>query len=346
MATKTSASAYTLVTGANGEFGHGLIKKLHASGNHTVIALDLHELDSDLKQLCAKSYAGDILEKKLLDHIFASYDINQIYHLAALLSTSAERAPETACEVNVTGTISLLQHAMNQARTSKRRVKFLFPSSIAVYGLPDIETKHSAGMITEEQFLDPATMYGCNKLACEHLGKYYTFHYKQLDKDCNCLTSGVDFRCIRFPGVISAFTVPTGGTSDFAPEMIHAAAKNEPYACFVRENATIPFITMPDAIDALVTLGDAEESALSRRVYNISGFSPSAAEIADYVIKAFPAARITFEPDFARQGIVDTWPVDVDDTNARTDWGYAPKYTVETAFSDYLVPNITAYYTQ
>ena len=344
MTIKTHPLTFTLVTGANGEFGHGLIQKLHSTGNRNIIALDLHELEPSLNELCTQSYAGDILEKKLLDHIFASYGISEIYHLAALLSTSAERSPETACEVNVTGTLLLLQHAMVQARTSKCRVKFLFPSSIAVYGLPDIQTKRSAGRIAEDQYLNPATMYGCNKLACEHLGNYYTFHYKQLERDCTCMNSGVDFRCIRFPGVISAFTLPTGGTSDFAPEMIHAAAKNKPYACFVREDATIPFITMPEAIDALLGLARVNEAQLTRRVYNIGGFSPSAGTLAACVTEAFPSAEITFKPDIPRQGIVDTWPEDVDDTAARSDWGYAPNHTMKTAFSEYLIPNIKALY--
>ena len=344
MTTHKTTPSYILVTGANGEFGHGLIKSLHQQDSAQIVALDLHDLDAELKQYCANSYAGDILEKKLLDHIFAAYDISEVYHLAALLSTSAERAPETACEVNVMGTMALLRHSMQQARTSRRRVKFMFPSSIAVYGMPDLETKHRAGKISEDRYLTPSTMYGCNKLACEHLGIYYTYHYKQLDRHDEGMAYGVDFRCIRFPGVISAFTMPTGGTSDYAPEMIHAAAQSRAYDCFVLEDARIPFITMPEAIEALLKLSATEETSLTRRVYNISGFSPSADQIAGLVRETFSKADTRFVPDLQRQGIVDTWPEDVDDSAARKDWGYKPNHTLESAFADYLAPNIAAAY--
>ncbi len=154
----------------------------------------------------------------------------------------------------------------------------------------------------------------------------------------------MDFRCIRFPGVISAFTLPSGGTSDYAPEMIHAAAKSEAYACFVREDVRIPFITMPDAIEALLKLHDADAKALTRTVYNITAFAPSAGEIAAIVRRHFGKAEITFQPDVERQGIVDSWPADVDDSAARQDWGFHPRHDLNAAFEEYLIPNIRAKY--
>ena len=207
-----------------------------------------------------------------------------------------------------------------------------------MYGLPDLETKARAGRIGEEDYVTPTTMYGCNKLACEHLGRYYSHHYRQLAKDRS--QHSVDFRSIRFPGVISAFTVPSGGTSDFVPEMLHAAAKGEPYRCFVREDTRIPFITMPDAIEALLVLARADAARLTRSVYNIGAFNPSAGEAAEMVRRAFPAADIGFEPDLARQAIVDSWPADVEDRCARAEWGFSPRHDVRTAFDEYLVPNI------
>jgi nucleoside-diphosphate-sugar epimerase len=185
-------------------------------------------------------------------------------------------------------------------------------------------------------------MYGCNKLYCEHLGRYFTRHYRQLASDNG--KRGVDFRCLRFPGLISALTVPSGGTSDYAPEMLHHAAQNQPYKCFVRDDAQIPFMAMPDAIKALLLLMEAPDQRLSRLVYNISSFSPTAGEIRDLVIQAFPKAKITFEPDVKRQAIVDSWPAEVDDTPARQDWGWQPDYDLQRAFDEYLIPTIAQRY--
>src|SRR5262249_20661110 len=154
----------------------------------------------------------------------------------------------------------------------------------------------------------------------------------------------VDFRCVRFPGLISALTVPSGGTSDFAPEMIHAAAKRERYVCFVRPDTRIPFMAMPDGIDALLTLGSADRSRLQRAAYNVAAFNPSAEEIRGLVVRSFPGADISWEVDRKRQAIVDSWPADLDDTAARADWGFAPRYDFARAFSEYLIPTIRKRY--
>src|SRR6476646_6102086 len=158
-------------------------------------------------------------------------------------------------------------------------------------------------------------MYGCNKLYCELLGTYYARHYKQLAAEH--ASGKVDFRCVRFPGLISAVTVPSGGTSDYAPEMIHAAAKGERYECFVRPDTRIPFMAMPDGVDALMALAAAPRERLARTAYNVAAFNPSAREICDVVTAAFPRAKIDWKTDPKRQGIVDSWPADVDDNAAR-----------------------------
>jgi nucleoside-diphosphate-sugar epimerase len=138
--------------------------------------------------------------------------------------------------------------------------------------------------------------------------------------------------------------MPSGGTSDYAPEMIHAAAKGEPYACFVRPDTTIPFMAMPDGVGALLKIAAAPRDRLNRTAYNLTAFNPSAARVKEVVQRAFPAAAITFEVDRKRQGIVDSWPADVDDTAARTDWGFAPEYDFDRAFSEYLIPTIRKRY--
>jgi len=327
-----------LVTGANGEMGHGLIHRLAKLGAFDVLALDVRPLDAALEARCAAVRVGDILDRHLLDRLRSEFEISVIFHLAALLSTRAEFVPESAFEVNVQGTLGLLRLAVEEARSHGRPVKFLFPSSIAVYGLPDLGAKRAAGRVAEHEWLQPITMYGCNKLACEHLGRYFARHYRQLAVLGE--PAGVDFRAIRFPGLISAFTVPSGGTSDYAPEMLHAAAQGRPSACFVREDTRIPFLAMPDAIAALLALMEAPAASLTTLVYNVAAFSPSAGEIADLVRAAFPAGQITFARDPRRQAIVDSWPEEVDDTRARRDWGFRPAYDLGRAFTEYLLPNV------
>jgi nucleoside-diphosphate-sugar epimerase len=330
------------ITGANGEMGHSLISRLAEEDSHSIIALDVRPLDEHLKKKCTAVIVGDILEQRLLERLQSEYEIHTVYHLAALLSTRAEFTPEAAHRVNVEGTLNLLKLAIEQSRWHGSPVKFIFPSSIAVYGLPNRATKKRAGKVKEHEWNFPATMYGCNKLYCEHLGRYYGRHYRQLAADT--LIGGIDFRSIRFPGLISAVTVPSGGTSDFAPEMIHAAAKNESYACFVRDDVRIPFMAMPDAIRSLLMLHEAPREQLTQSVYNITSFSPTAGQLRDIVLREFRGAAISFVPDDKRQAIVDSWPEDVDDAAARADWGWAPQYDLDHAFSEYLFPGIRQQY--
>ncbi|MEO1234151.1 MAG: NAD-dependent epimerase/dehydratase family protein [Myxococcota bacterium] len=339
-----SRKRVVLVTGARGEMGTGLVERLAQRGDTQILALDLQPLDPGVARLCRASIAGDILDGRLMERLQSEFEIDVIYHLAAILSTRAEFSPRIAHDVNVQGTLNLLDLAVEQSRWHGREVRFLFPSSIAAYGLPSLETKRTAGRIDEDQFNTPTTMYGCNKLSCEHLGRYYARHYRQLARDDR--PKGVDFRAIRFPGLISAVTVPSGGTSDFAPEMLHAAARGEPYACFVREDTRIPFMAMPDAVDALLGLGEAPSEALQRPVYNIGAFAPTALEVAEKVRAAFPSAEMSFAPDEPRQRIVDTWPEDVDDGHARAEWGLAPRYDWDRCFDEYLIPGIRKRYAE
>lgn len=331
-----------LITGASGEIGHGLITRLAEDKSRSVITLDLKPLDPPLGDLVARQFSGSILEVNLLERILSEYEVDLVFHLAALLSTRSEFTPVTAHQVNVEGTMNLLEFAQRQGESHGRAVTFLYPSSIAAYGMPDLATKARAGKVQEDLFNNPTTMYGCNKLYCEQLGRYYARHYKQLSAEP--LSGKVDFRCIRFPGLISAVTVPSGGTSDFAPEMIHAAAQDQPYACFVRPDTRIPFMAMPDGVDALLALAAAPRERLTRTSYNIGAFNPSAGEIQTIVERAFPKAQITTSVDVKRQGIVDSWPADVDDSAARNDWGFAPQFGLERAFDDYLIPNIRERY--
>jgi nucleoside-diphosphate-sugar epimerase len=331
-----------LITGAGGEIGHGLIERLAATGSHPIVTIDLNPLDQGMAGRVQREFTGSITDARLLDRILSEFEIDTVYHLAALLSTRSEFTPVTAHQVNVEGTLSLLEFSQREAESHGRPVLFMYPSSIAAYGLPDLAAKNAAGRVREDDYNTPSTMYGCNKLYCEQLGRYYARFYKQLAAEAQ--SGRVDFRAVRFPGLISAMTVPSGGTSDYAPEMIHAAAKGEAYACFVRPDTRIPFMTMPDGVDALLTLAVAPRERLTRTAYNLAAFNPSAEEIAHEVMRAFPEAAISWKVDARRQGIVDSWPADVDDSAARRDWGFRPRYNFESAFRDYLIPTIQARY--
>jgi threonine 3-dehydrogenase len=331
-----------LITGAAGEMGQALIEHLSERGTANILALDVNPVPEEIASRCLQAITGDILDEKLMARLVSEYAIPQIYHLAALLSKRSEFTPEAAHRVNVDGTLRLLQLAVEQASWIGQSVKFVFPSSIAVYGLPDLETKGRSGAIKEFEWNMPITMYGCNKLYSEHLGRYYAHHYRQLAADAR--PHSVDFRAIRFPGLISAFTLPTGGTSDYGPEMLHQAARHEPYICFVRQDTRMPFMVMPDAIKALVTIESAPSDRLSSHVYNVTSFNPSADEMLSLIKKAFPSAQVTFEPDARRQKIVDSWPLDLDDCRAHHDWGWEPDYNQARAFEEYLIPNIKQRY--
>jgi len=328
-----------LITGASGEIGHGLIEKISEAGGSSIITIDLQPLPPEIQHHVTREFTGSIMEDHLLQRILAEFEVETIYHLAALLSTRAEFTPVAAHQVNVEGTLKLLNFAQAQGESHARPVTFIYPSSIAAYGMPNADFNRK---VKEHEWNMPTTMYGCNKLYCEHLGRYYSRYFKQLAAET--LSGKVDFRAIRFPGLISAMTVPSGGTSDYAPEMIHAAAKGEAYACFVEPETRIPFMVMADAVEATLRLASAPHQSLSQTVYNITAFNPSASEIRDLVMQGFPGAEISFEPDVKRLAIVDSWPADVDDSAARNDWGHAPRFGFEDGFSKFLFPRIKEHY--
>ena len=329
-----------LITGACGEIGQALVQGLSQKGGYKIVTSDLYPLPDSIRDISAEHVQGDLVYKI---KNFYDYDFDTIFHLAASLSSKAEIASEEAHRINVEGTMQLLMLAAYRSEKYKKSVKFLFPSSIAAYGMPDLEIKKAKGAVAEEECNTPHTMYGCNKLYCEKLGVYYSRYYgqKHLDDEPPHM---LDFRAIRFPGLISAFTLPSGGTSDYGPEMLHAAAQGRPYACFVREDTRISFMAMPDAIKSLLMLVDVPREQLNHQVYNIAAFAITAGEFRDRALQAFPGAQITFEPNPRRQGIVDSWPEDVDDTLARTEWYWNPDYDTDAFFDDYFLPEIRKRY--
>lgn len=327
-----------LVTGAAGEMGQMLIPRLADEG-YRVVALDLEEVPEDLRQHTVAAVQSSILDSDALTALFEEHDPAAVFHLAAILSSKAEQNPRLAHQVNVNGTFQLFSLSTRSRRKSGRPVRFLFPSSIAVYGFPSRLAKRNVDRVHEHQWTLPIGMYGCNKLYGEAVGNYLSQR-----TDEGQTTPLLDFRSIRFPGLISAATLPSGGTTDYAPEMLHAAAQGQPYTCFVDADTRLPFMTMPDGVDALLRLANAEASVLTQRVYNIGAFSASAAEFAEEAQRHFPGSQTVFESVTRRQILVDSWPQDVDDSAARTDWGHNPRHGLQEALAEYLVPALRKRY--
>jgi threonine 3-dehydrogenase len=333
------AKKSVLVTGASGEIGQALVQSL-GPRDYRIVTADLAPLPESIRSIPVEHIQGDLVNRI---KVLYDQDFDIIFHLAASLSSKAEVATEEAHRINVEGTMQLLLLAGYKSEKLHKRIRFLFPSSIAVYGFARRADKQAAGRVKEDLYNNPHTMYGCNKLYCEKLGTYYSSYCGQRHLDPNPPTM-LDFRAIRFPGLVSAFTLPSSGTSDYGPEMLHSAAAGKPYACFVDAGTRIPFMAMPDAIKSLLVLMDAPCEGLSTRVYNIAAFSLTAGEFRQRALGAYPDAKITFEPNPHRQGIVDSWPEDVDDSLARRDWGWKPDYDADRFFEEYFLPEIRKKY--
>lgn len=329
-----------LLTGAGGEVGHGLIHRLSEASGTPIVAVDLRPIGDDLARHCHAVFTGDIRDPFSLAPILARYEITEVYHLAALLSSTGENNPELAHEVNTQGTMNLLRLLTQQAQATGCPVKFIYPSSIAVYGLPSEAEKRRAGAVAEDEYLNPITMYGVNKLCCEHLGRYYAEHYRMLSR--GDAPAPIDFRCLRYPGLISPHTAPSGGTSDYGPLMLHAAAQGEEAVCFVDESAQLPFMLMADAVDATLAIAQAER--MSRRVYNVASFAPTAGEIASAIARHFPGFKPRYEINPDRAAIVSSWPADIDRSAAAEDFGVATHQEFSDVLASELLPAVRSMY--
>jgi threonine 3-dehydrogenase len=328
-----------LITGICGEIGHSLFNYFKKQSTHQIIGIDLQEPSFVTNDVTYKHYKTDITNYSDLEKIFNTYSFDGIFHLAGVLSSGGEKNPFRTHQVNANGSINLLELTQIQCEGQNRNIKFIFPSTIAVYGFSVDENRSD---IDERTFLKPITMYGVNKSYVENLGKYYKESYKFLSRTKDSFY--VDFRAIRFPGLLSADSVPTGGTSDYASEMIHASAQNKPYNCFVRPDSTLPFMSMPDAVSSIISLFNADAQNLTSTVYNVSSFSVTADEIKNKVLESFPNANINYEIHPKRQQIVDSWPKSTNFDLAKKDFNFVPKFDFDSCFKDYLIPNITKRY--
>jgi len=304
-----------LVTGVTGQIGSELIFELRKRwGKDQVIAAGHSKAPSESLKNSGTFEFLDTTDKSAIEGLVKDYSIDSIYHLAGVLSAVGEKDPQLAWRVNMDG----LHNVLEVAR--ERNLEQVFwPSSIAVFG-PETPRRN----VPQETVLIPRTIYGVAKVAGELLCNYYNGKY------------GIDVRSLRYPGIISSETPPGGGTTDYAVAIFYDAIKKKRYTCFVRRDTVLPMLYMPDCIAATIRLMEAQPSNLKVRTsYNLGGLFFSAEDLANEIKKFIPDFECSYEPDF-RQKIADSWPMSVDDSNARRDWGWMPKFDLESMTKDMI----------
>jgi nucleoside-diphosphate-sugar epimerase len=308
-----------LVTGATGQIGSELTIELRKkySGDNVIAAGHRRKPSEKLVNSGPFEYI-DITDRDSIEKLVKKYDINVIYHLAAVLSAIGEEKPQLAWKVNMNGLYNVLEIAREHGL-----VRVFWPSSMAVFGpeAPRVNTPQDAVLI-------PRTVYGVTKVAGELLCNYYFLRF------------GLDVRSVRYPGVISSETLPGGGTTDYAVEIFYEAVKKKRYTCFVREDMVLPMMYMPDCIKAAIDLMEADSSRIKCRTsYNLTGMSFSAGELTSEIKTHIPEFECEYKPDF-RQKIADSWPMSIDDSMAREEWGWNPTYDL-AAMTKNMIEKLT-----
>jgi threonine 3-dehydrogenase len=301
-----------LITGASGQIGTVLTQALREKyGSEAVLATDIRRPDN----VTGLFEELDIMDKDRIGRLLDTYEITQIYHLAAILSAKGEQNPQWAWNINMNGVFHILDSAVE-----KKVSRVFIPSSIAVFGpeTPRVDTP-------QETVLSPTTVYGISKVAGEHWGRYY---YEKF---------GLDVRAVRYPGIIGYQSMPGGGTTDYAVDIYHYAVKDEPYTCFLREDTRLPMMYMDDAIRATLEIMEAPADQIkTRTAYNLAAMSFTPAEITEAIRKHRPDFKVDYQPDY-RQAIADSWTESIDDAAARKDWGWQHHYDLTSMTADMLV---------
>jgi nucleoside-diphosphate-sugar epimerase len=302
-----------LVIGAGGQIGMELVEELRRIyGDANVIATDIKDTHKELLS-AGPFYQLDVLDTAGVSGIIKKHNVKQVYLLAALLSATAEQKIKSAWKLNMEGLIGLLDIA------TEEKIKLFWPSSIAVFGptTPKINTPQFT--VTE-----PTTIYGISKLAGERWCEYYFNKYD------------VDVRSIRYPGLIGYKSEPGGGTTDYAVHIFHEALRIHSYECFLSKDSMLPMMYMPDALNATISLMEADKASVKiRSSYNVAAFSFTPEQLATEIRKHIPDFKITYQPDI-RQEYADSWPKSIDDSCARSDWGWKHTYDLSAMTNDML----------
>ena len=304
-----------LITGSLGQIGTELImylRKLY--GNDNVVASNRSKHGEDIIFESGPFEMLNVNDAQNIAEICKKHNVNQIVHLAAILSAKAEKDPQTAYDINMNGTFNVLEVAREMG------IAVFTPSSIAAFG-----ASTPADNTPQDTIQRPSTMYGVTKVAGELLCDYYYKRY------------GVDTRGVRFPGIISYVALPGGGTTDYAVHIYYEALKNKKYASFIKAGTQMDMMYMPDALKAIHDLMEANpDKLLHRNAFNITAMSFDPEKIADEIRKHIPEFQITYDVDPVRQAIADSWPNSLDDSAARQEWGWNPKYDLELMTKDML----------
>jgi nucleoside-diphosphate-sugar epimerase len=297
-----------LVTGAYGQIGTELVNELRKKyGEQNVVASDVRNNPPELIAKTGPNEVLNIMEKDSISRLIEKYDIDSVFHMAALLSATGEKDPFLCWDINMNGTINIIKIAIEH-----KLEKIFIPSSIAVWG-PGVEVINTP----QESVLQPTTMYGVTKVSGELLSDYFVKKHN------------LDIRGLRYPGIISSETLPGGGTTDYAVEIFYEAVKHKKYSCFLKEDATLPMMYMPDCIKATIDLMEADFTRLVHHSnFNVAAMSFSPSELAAAIKKYIPEFEISYSPDY-RQKIAESWPQIIDDTAARNEWGWTNDYDLD-----------------
>jgi nucleoside-diphosphate-sugar epimerase len=304
-----------LVTGACGQIGSELTMALRSRyGGINVVAAGHRTAPSSTLRDSGPFEFVDVTRRETVEEVVDKYDVDTVYHMAAVLSAVGEKKPQSAWNVNMSGLYNVLEIARE-----REMVRLFCPSSIAAFG-PETPQDNTP----QETILRPKTMYGVTKVAGELLCDYY---FQRFD---------LDVRGVRYPGIISSETLPGGGTTDYAVEIFYEAIRNKRYTCFLREDTVLPMMYMPDCIKATVDLMEADPTKLKHHSdFNLAAISFSPAELVAEINKHMPEFTCKYEPD-DRQKIADSWPRTIDDSAARAEWGWEPEYDLPAMVADML----------
>ncbi|MEM6723275.1 MAG: NAD-dependent epimerase/dehydratase family protein [Bacteroidota bacterium] len=304
-------STSILITGANGQLGSALSASLaNLFGTEKILSTDIRPRQSGEGPFAILN----VLDTEGIEQMIRDHQITEIYHLAAILSAKGEQDPLGTWDINMRGLFNILEAAR---KTGVQKV--FFPSSIAVFGKttpPNPTPQYTAA--------EPSTVYGISKQAGENWCQYYWNRYQ------------LDVRSIRYPGIIGHNALPGGGTTDYAVDIYHKAVNDEAFSCFLEADTKLPMIYMDDAIRATIELMQAPVEHISVRTsYNLAGMSFSPKEVYESIRKHKPDFKIAYEPDY-RQAIAASWPNRIDDSKAREDWGWQPKYDLDAMTHEML----------